>query len=141
MTTTLAGCGGAGSSGSASGLSRIELAARANAICAAAIAQHLPTGAFVLDRAALAARLDRAVPILDRQSEALRRLEPNAGAAQDWRGFVSADADAAVDRLVHRERDALGPPGARSADGGSLEVARRLTAAATRVGATTCITG
>jgi hypothetical protein len=139
LTATVGGCGGARGSRSVSGLSRTDLAAQANAICAAAIAQHLPTGGFVLDAATFAARLDQALPILDRQSEALRRLTPNAAAAQDWRAFVSAEA--AVDRLAHRERAALDRPGGRSADAGNLAVARRLTANATRVGATTCVGG
>jgi len=142
VSSGLTACGGSGAGrSSASGLSRSELAAKANAICAVAIShgpsKMLPAGFSDNSAASFAAIYDKTIPVIDEQTKALGALTPAAGAAHDWRAFVTAEV--AVDRLFHRERAAL----SRSTGLGAEKVRplRDVVVTATKIGATTCVSG
>jgi len=140
LSIGITACGSSGSRSSASGLSRSELAAKANAICAVAIShspsKRLPAG-FMDNAASLAAIYDKALPVIDEQTKALRALTPAAGAAHDWRAFVTSEV--AVDRLFHRERAAL--ISSVGLDAEKVRPLQDLVATATKIGATTCVSG
>jgi hypothetical protein len=147
LTTGLAGCGSGSSTKSTTattptaGLSRAELVAKANMICATARSQAAPYPApanIATDAAAAAAYFDKIFPITDAQTKALQALPPAADVAGDWRAFV--DAQVAADQLLQmlkQRADAQDPKGiallAKEQPAG-----QRIAAAASRLGANTC---
>jgi hypothetical protein len=149
LAAGVSACGSSSSSSSsaaagASGLSRAELAAKANMICATAKGQSGTITAPVnigADAAAAAAYFDKIFPITDAETKEIQALVPSPAAAADWQSFVSAQV--AADQLLLRLKtnaDAKNPKGL--ADLAKVQPAgQKVAAAATRVGATTCAGG
>jgi hypothetical protein len=86
-------------------LSRVQLAARAGAICSAATAQGrrltVPSNMTTSPQAA-AAYFDKAVPELDAETRSLQALKPTAAVAAQWEAVIGAQA--ALDRLTQGYR-------------------------------------
>ncbi|MEA2373426.1 MAG: hypothetical protein QOH12_3820 [Solirubrobacteraceae bacterium] len=87
------------------GLSQVQLAARAGAICSAATAQGrrltVPSNMTTNPHAA-AAYFDKAVPALDVETRALQALTPTAAVAAQWEAVIGAQV--ALDRLAQGYR-------------------------------------
>jgi hypothetical protein len=151
LAAGVSACGSSSSSSSsssaaagASGLSRAELAAKANMICATAKAQSGTITApanIGADAAAAAAYFDKIFPITDAETKEIQALQPAPAAAADWQSFVAAQV--AADQLLLRLKtnaDAKNPKGL--ADLAKVQPAgQKVAAAATKVGATTCASG
>jgi hypothetical protein len=149
LAAGVSACGSSSSSSSstaagASGLSRAELVAKANMICATAKGQSGTITApanIGADAAAAAAYFDKIFPITDAETKEIQALVPSPAAAADWQSFVSAQVSA--DQLLLRLKtnaDAKNPKGL--ADLAKVQPAgQKVAAAATKVGATTCAGG
>ncbi len=150
LAAGVSACGSSSSSSSssaaagASGLSRAELAAKANMICATAKGQSSGITApanIGADATAAAAYFDKIFPITDAETKEIQALQPAPAAAADWQSFVSAQV--AADQLLLRLKtnaDAKNPKGL--ADLAKVQPAgQKVAAAATKVGATTCASG
>jgi hypothetical protein len=84
----LAGCGGGGSSG----LSKPQLAAKANAACSAytsAAGRITPPSDFTTNPVAAAAYLDKLRPLVTAQAHTLLGLKPAASAKPLWDQFTA----------------------------------------------------
>jgi hypothetical protein len=89
------------STSSGPGLSRVELAAKAGAICSAATAEgrRLPVPAdLTTNPHAAAAYFDKAVPPLDAETRAFQALIPAPSVSADWEAVLGAQV--ALDRLA-----------------------------------------
>jgi hypothetical protein len=150
VTAGLSACGSSSSNSTstpkASGLTRTELATKANSICASAQSKlsgvKAPSGATLAsDANAAAAYFDKVFPITDTETKDLQALTPDAEAAPDWQTFVTAQV--AADQLlqtIKQKADAKDPTGL--ADLSKVQPAGQVVgAAATKVGAGTCANG
>ncbi len=149
VLASAAGLGACGSSATSRGtsaaagpgLSRTELAARADDICTAVLAEAATIQAPDLTAApatAAAAYYDKIVPIVDRATKALQALIPRGDAAVDWNALVTAQV--AVDRLFLRlkQKAAAGDPSGIGDISLEPAAAQKVSAAATRIGAAAC---
>lgn len=95
----------AGSAPSGPVLSRIQLAAKAGAICSAATAQGrklaVPAN-LTTDPRAAASYFDKTVPPLDAETRALQALTPAPAVAAQWEAVIGAQV--ALDRLAQGYR-------------------------------------
>lgn len=150
LAACLTACGSSGSSGSgpgensAPGLSRAELATKADLICATATSKARPItepATIASDATAAAAYFDLVFPISDRETKDLQALTPAADVARDWRAFVTAQV--AADQLLltlKQKADAKDPSGLAFL--GKVQPAgKKIAAAATKIGAMTCAHG
>jgi hypothetical protein len=83
------------------GLSRVQLAAKAGAICTAATAEGRKLAApadLTTNARAAAAYFDKAVPPLDAETKALQALVPSAAVSGEWEAVLGAQV--ALDSLA-----------------------------------------
>ncbi|MEA2297658.1 MAG: hypothetical protein QOF77_594 [Solirubrobacteraceae bacterium] len=155
LTVGLSACGSSSSNNStttttattttaAAGLSRSELATRADKICATAQSQSSTIkapGNLAADATAAAAYFDKVFPITDAETKEIQALTPASDAATDWQSFVSAQV--AADQLlqtIKQKADVKDASGLN--DLGKVKPAGQAVAtAAKKIGATTCAGG
>jgi hypothetical protein len=134
MVALLAGCGGS------SGLSRAQLVAKADAICATAqaSASAVPSPSDLTDETAAAAYFDKIAPITDQETHDLSALKADGSAASDWNAFISAQTQAnALLQTLKAKADAKDPSGQQDL-ARVTTVGDRVLATASKLGAATC---
>ncbi|MCA1689845.1 MAG: hypothetical protein LC720_05225 [Actinobacteria bacterium] len=149
-TAGLSACGSSSSSSStttatvttqAAGLTRAELAAKANTICTTAKTQSAKIAApanIADDATAAAAYFDQVFPITDAETKEIQALTPAAEVAADWRQFVAAQV--AADQLLQtlkQKADAKDRSGLQ--DLAKVQPSgQKVAIAARKIGATAC---
>jgi len=134
----LAACGGGDSE--SSGLSRSELAKKADAICAKAETQSkgISPPANFDDATESAAYFDQIAPITHKEAGELAALTPDDDAKDDWEAFVARQkAGDELLQTIKRKADTKDPSGQQDL----LKVAptgKAFTAAAKKIGAKGC---
>lgn len=130
----MGGCGGS------SGLSRAQLVAKANSICAKtqAAASAVPSPSNLGDVSAAAAYFDKIAPITDKETHDLSALKPDGAAATDWNAFIDAQIKAnTLLQTLKAKADAKDASGLQDL-GNVTAVGNRVVATATKLGAATC---
>jgi hypothetical protein len=133
----VAGCGGS----SNSGLSRSQLAAKANAICAAANAKgnKIQQPSDLLTNASAAAAYFNAVePIAAQSTAQLAALKPDSSAKSDWNNYMALRQQGlTLLKTIQSKANAHDRSGIAVLQQ-SVALQRRVAAAANTLGATTC---
>lgn len=132
----LAGCGGS----SSSALSRTQIDAKANAICAASAAQiqAVTTPSSFQDANVAAAYFDQILPLTTAATQKLEALKPDGNVSADWNSFITLRKSGLtlLQTITHKAdtKDATGLQDLAKAPA----VEQQAFAAATKVGATAC---
>jgi len=133
----LGGCGGS----SNSGLTRSQLVAKADAICAQANqkAKQIPTPAnLVQDATAAAAYFNKVVPIAEKGTDQLAALKPDSAASADWKAYIALrQQGVTLLKTIQRKANAHDPSGIQDLQKSSA-FQQQLAAAANKLGAKTC---
>lgn len=150
-SASVAACGGSSSSSSSasasasstsssSGLSRTEIVAKANAICAAgsAAGKAIPAPASFQDATVAAKYFNAVVPIVTRSLSQLEVLKPDSSVSADWNAYM-AQRRLGVTLLetIQRKANAKDPSGLKDLQQAPAMQAR-LVSLAKAVGATKC---
>jgi len=131
---------GSSSGGSDSGLSRSDLASKANAICTKAQtdAKAVPAPSDLTDATVAAAYFDKIAPITQTETDALLALKPADEAKDDFAAFTRAQSDAndllQTIRKKADAKDASGLEDLKKVQGAGDAV----SSAAKKLGAKTC---
>jgi hypothetical protein len=137
-SASLAACGS--SSDKASGLSRTDIASKANAICkkAQADAQAIEAPASFQDANVAAKYFDQVAPITDTETKALLALKPDDDAKADFTALTDAQSAAndLLQTIKHKAdtKDATGLYDLKKVQPAGAKV----TAAAEKLGAKSC---
>jgi hypothetical protein len=141
MSVGMSACGSSSEdSGSAKGLSRADIASKANAICTKAQtdAQSVEAPASFADPTVAAAYFDQIAPITQTETDALLALEPADEVKDDYTAFTKAQSDANDLLQTIKEKadskDASGMDDLKKVEPAGNAVA----AAAKKLGAKTC---
>jgi len=130
-----------GSSGDGDGLSRSELAKKANAICleAATDGKAVRPPKSLADPKSASGYFEQVAPISHKQTRDLAALEPDKGTKEDWDAFVKAQekVDGVVQTITKKAkaRDTSGLKDLQRLGTVGLEADK----AATKVGAKKCL--
>jgi hypothetical protein len=137
---TLAGCGGSSSGGGSSALTKTQLDAQANAICAAEskAGEAIPAPSNINDATQAAAYFDKVDPVISGATAKLEALTPDSDAATDWNAFIALRKQlTALIHTVREKADAKDPSGLQDLTN-SQALGKQVDTAATKVGAASC---
>jgi hypothetical protein len=129
-----AGCG------ASSGLSKSALDAKANAICGAEAkaGEAVPAPSNIQDATQAAAYFDKVEPIVSGATTKLEALKPGSSIKTDWNAYIALrKQETTLLQTVRQKADAKDPSGLADLDK-EPDLAKKVDAAATKVGAATC---
>lgn len=136
IATALAGCGGS----SSNRLSRSQIVAKANQICAAgtAAAKRVPQPANIQDAAAAAKYFNAVEPIASRSTAQLAALKPDDSVKSDWNAYLATRRTGlALLETIRRKANAHDPSGLIDLQH-SVGLQQQVIAAAKTLGADQC---
>jgi hypothetical protein len=135
---TLSACGGG-----SSGLSRTDLATKANAICKSVNAKldavPAPSASGIQDAPTAAAYFDKLLPIVTSAQSQVEGLKADDDAKADWAAFVKAEASSTnLLKSVDAKAHAADPSGLSDLQTEGPKTDAAVNAAAQKIGATDC---